>query len=203
MVDSKLKKIIAQAIEDMDDSKLEDGCLLRGEKMTVQVFAYGSPSQSNNDVHVDSERPVMIEDRPSGPYYKVSIQGCMSGTGSIRKSAYARGNTGTQYATVLIHDSFKNGGLPSADVIRDCFRSSSARCDEKAPDNINAFVMTVVIHANGSWINEFTGETGNVPEGVQPPKSEAQMIQEAEEKDGKNKGKKAKGGKKQHGNKHR
>ncbi|KAL1649131.1 hypothetical protein SLS58_001703 [Diplodia intermedia] len=183
MVDSKLKKIIAQAIDDMDDNKLQDGCLLRGEKMTVQVFTYGSPSHTNGQVHVDSERPVMVEDRPSGPYYKVSIQGCMSGSGSIRKSA--------------------NGGLPSAEVIRDCFRSSSARCDEKAPDHINAFAMTVVIHANGSWINEFTGETGNVPYGAQPPKSEAQMIQEAEEADGKTKGKKAKGGKKQPGNKHR
>ncbi|KAL1639996.1 hypothetical protein SLS58_007422 [Diplodia intermedia] len=103
----------------------------------------------------------MVEDRPSGPYYKVSIQGCISGSGSIRKSAYARGNTGTQYATVLFHDSFKNGGLPSAEVIRDCFRSSSARCDEKASDNINAFAMT---HERG-------GNVGPVRSIVQDPRT--------------------------------
>lgn len=173
---------------------------MRGDVSKVNCFEYNSKSYREFKVRLDCERQVNIQDRPDGPYYKIVIQGCRGAGGNIGRSSSKKGGHGTQYATVLVHTAFGQAGAkaPPAEVFKACMRSSAARCNENPDnDNVNAIAMTVVIRRDGAWINEVTGEVGNVPEGAEPPKlktdGKAKVKADEDEDEELPKGKKGKG----------
>ncbi|KAK0609786.1 hypothetical protein DIS24_g12262 [Lasiodiplodia hormozganensis] len=165
-------KQLMQDIDDIEDSKLDGGCYIRGKTKTTSLMP------RNPKFHFDAEEPIDIkedtETRFKGIYYKANIQfkarkvGKKSGKTAnqeklkgnksvMKKAQHVKSTCGETAALVYVHESLRDTP-PPAKLMKAMLKKSGAKVASSWKNKCPVDVM--FIHPDLSWDNETGKEKG-------------------------------------------